>query len=109
MSVRAERYSLLLPQLFSSFPSNFCPLLTHDSGHVQTQFIEEDLAIYLKDKYPSAGGKLTFTALERVPGLFSHMLAYPNISAILLCTRMYPKPEASEMCVHVRVCVCVCF
>ena len=69
MRVRAESCSLLLTTILLLM--KFCPLLTHDSGHVLTQFIDEDSPTYLKVKYPSACGKLTFIALEQVPGLFS--------------------------------------
>ena len=59
----------------------FCVLLVLDPGQLWTQSIDKDLWTYLKGKYPSAGGKLIFPVLERVPGLFSE-------SAILVHTRM---------------------
>ena len=46
-------------------------LLAHDTGHLWPQVVYEDTQTYLKGKDPCAGDKLIFTALERVPSLFS--------------------------------------
>ena len=59
-----------LTPISSPYHQNICALLTHDLGHLQTQFMGKDSQTYLKDKYLSTGGNLICTYSVGVSGRF---------------------------------------
>ena len=71
MHVRDERYSLLLAQDYTPPRSHQIFVHSTQDTYIWTQFIDKNLRTYPNSKCPSFGGKLIFTALEQVPGLFS--------------------------------------
>ena len=75
------QHRLLIPHLllsfFMFFSLNFCVLLKHDTGHLRTQVVYEDLHMDVKGEYRSASGNPISTALKQVESLSSLCIKIP--------------------------------
>ena len=64
-------------------------LLAHDTRHLQTQVMYEDLRMDVKGKYPSSGVNPISTALERVGSLSSPHIKIPQCRHFVVLACMY--------------------
>ena len=73
---------------FHILPPKFCALLVHNTGHLWTKIVYDDLHMVMMGKYPGANANPISIALEQVGSVSSPYIRIPQcrLFVVLACT-----------------------